>query len=343
MKVSVTGKLGSQRVNLQAQWQERSRIALLGNSGAGKTTLLRAIAGFESALSIASDFNGQSAWQRSVSYVHQQSVMFPHLTVEQSFDFAASHRRGNHEGLPFDDWIQWLDLTELLKKKSAQLSGGQQQRVALVRALFSQPTLLLLDESFSSLDADRVIQACRVVDDYCLKTNAGFFMISHQDKPVRMLCHEAIQIENLQSNGVVPIFDALNSGQPDQLKTTLVGLCTGQEHHFLTSTLSDQIVYSSLPSEWHEGAARFTIDAHAISISLAERAQTSLVNRLAVTIEKHEPHGLEHYRLWLSLGGIGFWAIVSHWSWQRLGLADQQKVFAEFKVGALEWAGQFSV
>lgn len=343
MKVSVTGTLGKQPVHLQAQWQAGSRIALLGSSGAGKTTLLRAIAGFDSSLNITSDFSGQPAWQRSVSYIHQQSVMFPHLTVEQSFEFAATHRLASHGNLPFDDWIQWLDLTELLKKKSAQLSGGQQQRVALLRALFSQPELLLLDESFSSLDAERVTQACRVIDDYCQKTNAGFFMISHQDKPVRMLCHEAIQVENLQSSGVLPIFDALNKGQPDQLKTTLVGLCTGQEHHFLKSTLCDQVVYSSLPNEWQPGAARFTIDAHAISISLADRAQTSLVNRLAVIVGSHELHGLEHYRLWLTLGDIGFWAIVSHWSWQRLGLADQQKVFAEFKVGALEWAGQFSV
>lgn len=343
MKVTVTGALGQLPVNLNAQWQAGSRIALLGDSGAGKTTLLRALAGFDTSFKVTGDLTQQAPWQRSVSYIHQHSVMFPHLTVEQSFKFAAKHRHGQLDNLPYDEWIEWLDLTELLNKKSIQLSGGQQQRVALVRALFSQPALLLLDESFSSLDASRVMQACRVVDDYCQRTQAGFFMTSHQDKPIRMLCCEAIQIDQLQSSVAMSIFDALNEGQPNQLKTTIIGLCHGQEHHFLQSTLADQVVFSSLPSHWRKGAARFTIDANAISISLADRAQTSLVNRLAVMIEKHEPYGAEHYRLWLTLGDVGFWAVVSHWSWQRLGLENQQKVFAEFKVGALEWAGQFSV
>jgi ABC-type molybdate transport system ATPase subunit len=342
MKFRLFGTLALQQVDMFIQWQASCRIAVLGDSGAGKTTLLRALAGFDSSLSIETDFETKPIWQNAICYLHQHPVMFPHMSVQQSFHFASKHRQGTGQHLPFAQWAEWLEITPLLHQKSAELSGGQQQRVALLRALHSQPSLLLLDESFSSLDANMVVQACRVVDDYCRRTQAGFLLISHQDKPVRMLCDEAILVSELQSSEKTSIFEALNQWQADQLKTTLTGHCLDQDHRFLRTQVANQIVYSALPSQWQPGLARFTLDAHAISISLAERAQTSLVNRLQVTIMSHEQHDEDHFRLWLTCDDIGFWAIVSCWSWQRLGLMDQQLVFAEFKVGALEWEGQFS-
>ncbi|MFC3702386.1 ATP-binding cassette domain-containing protein [Reinekea marina] len=341
MKHSVSGMRAQTDVDMQIEWQANSRIALVGSSGAGKTTLLRSIAGFESELSEHGSFQSLHPWQRSCSYLHQQPVMFAHQTVSQTFAFSAEHRHQRYADLPFNDWISWLGITELLNKKCSDLSGGQQQRVALIRALFCQPKLLLLDESFASLDRENVLQACRVIDDYSHLTNSGFILASHQDKPLRMLCREVVVVEDLKTKAIQPLFNVLNQQLGGQLKTTLTCHCVELEHQFLASTLEGQTLYAEQPEWWQPGLARFTLDASSVSISLADRAQTSLVNRLNVTIDSHQQHGSDHFKVWLTLGETGFWAIVSHWSWDRLGLHDGQSVFAEFKVGALEWSGQW--
>ena len=134
--------------------------SLLGPSGCGKTTLLRIIAGFEDPTAGAVLLDGRDvvpivANKRPVNTVFQTYALFPHLTVFENVAFPLRLRK-----LPNDEVKakvqQFLDLVKLPKegkKLPAHLSGGQKQRVAIARALINEPSVLLLDEPLSALDA----------------------------------------------------------------------------------------------------------------------------------------------------------------------------------------------
>ncbi|RST79597.1 ABC transporter ATP-binding protein, partial [Aquibium carbonis] len=135
-------------------------VALLGSSGCGKTTLLRAIAGFVKPSAGAIRVDGVNVTQRppdrrGMALVFQSYALWPHMTVGQNIGYGLKLR-----GLPRADIDRRVaDLQDLLgldglgERKPAALSGGQRQRVALGRALAVDPSILLLDEPLSNLDA----------------------------------------------------------------------------------------------------------------------------------------------------------------------------------------------
>ncbi|KFN51566.1 hypothetical protein N790_04515 [Arenimonas malthae CC-JY-1] len=132
---------------------------LLGPSGCGKTTLLRAIAGFHAPDSGQLRLRGADALRlpperRGLGFVFQDLALFPHLTVEDNVGFGL-HRlpRGERRARALET-LAMLGLEAFAARYPHELSGGQQQRVALARSLAPRPDLLLLDEPFSSLDAD---------------------------------------------------------------------------------------------------------------------------------------------------------------------------------------------
>ena len=136
---------------------------LVGPSGCGKTTLLRAIAGFEPAASgsislqqrLVSDQQTQLATeQRRVGMVFQDFALFPHLSVADNISFGLQGQSSKFKQDKVKKLLQLVGLPDLANRYPHQLSGGQQQRVALARALAPEPKVLLLDEPFSSLDAE---------------------------------------------------------------------------------------------------------------------------------------------------------------------------------------------
>ncbi|MCW2699333.1 MAG: fbpC [Blastococcus sp.] len=139
-----------------------SLTALLGPSGCGKTTLLRLIAGFDDPDSgtvtvggreVAGARGSVAARRRGIGFVPQEGGLFPHLSVARNIGFGLS-RRQRRDGARVRELLDLVGLDAGLGERAPhQLSGGQQQRVALARALAPEPSLVLLDEPFSSLDA----------------------------------------------------------------------------------------------------------------------------------------------------------------------------------------------
>ena len=152
--------------------------AILGPSGSGKTTLLRVIVGFEQADNGTVRLgdrviDGPGAYvaadKRRIGYVPQEGGLFPHLTVAANIGFGLPRRerpgwlrgrgrpgwrgRGNTADTAVAGLLDAVGMSGLGDRYPHQLSGGQQQRVALARALAIKPSLVLLDEPFSSLDA----------------------------------------------------------------------------------------------------------------------------------------------------------------------------------------------
>ena len=140
-------------------------MALLGPSGSGKTTLLRIIAGLEFADSGSVLFDGQdtthrTARDRRVGFVFQHYALFRHMTVFENIAFGLrvrprqrAARRKRRFAPRCTSCCKLIQLKNLAGRYPSQLSGGQRQRVALARALAVEPSVLLLDEPFGSLDA----------------------------------------------------------------------------------------------------------------------------------------------------------------------------------------------
>ncbi len=137
-------------------------LVLLGPSGCGKTTLLRMIGGLETPT--AGDVliggrvvTGLPPRARKIAMVFQSYALYPHLSVYNNIAFPLKAQGvAKHEQKRKVEWAaSLLGIEMLLHRKPRQLSGGQRQRVALARALVRDPTVFLLDEPLSNLDAQR--------------------------------------------------------------------------------------------------------------------------------------------------------------------------------------------
>ncbi|HLC09367.1 MAG TPA: ATP-binding cassette domain-containing protein, partial [Methyloceanibacter sp.] len=135
-------------------------VCFLGPSGCGKTTLLRAIAGLdlqsEGPIAIGGrDVSNLPPSARDFGIVFQSYALFPNLTVAANVGYGLVNQRKNRREIAarVDQLLAMVGLADQAKKYPVQLSGGEQQRVALARALATSPSLLLLDEPLSALDA----------------------------------------------------------------------------------------------------------------------------------------------------------------------------------------------
>src|SRR6266567_2244350 len=140
-------------------------MVLVGPSGCGKTTALRMVAGLEDITSGilrigGKEANDESPKERDIAMVFQNYALYPHMTVAENIGFALKLRK-----LPKDqlntkvrEAADILGLTDWLDRKPGQLSGGQRQRVAMGRAIVREPSVFLMDEPLSNLDAKLRVQ-----------------------------------------------------------------------------------------------------------------------------------------------------------------------------------------
>ncbi len=141
--------------------REGELLVLLGPSGCGKTTTLNMLAGLETPSSGQILFgdrlmNDVPPEERDIAMVFQSIALYPHLNVRDNIAFGLRSRKTAKDEIArrVAEVSKILDIDSLLNRKIHQLSGGQRQRVAIAKALVRRPTLFLLDEPFSSLDAE---------------------------------------------------------------------------------------------------------------------------------------------------------------------------------------------
>jgi multiple sugar transport system ATP-binding protein len=140
-------------------------MVLVGPSGCGKTTALRMVAGLEDITSGilrigGKEANDESPKERDIAMVFQNYALYPHMTVAENIGFALKLRHLPKDQLKakVNDAAEILGLTDWLDRKPGQLSGGQRQRVAMGRAIVREPSVFLMDEPLSNLDAKLRVQ-----------------------------------------------------------------------------------------------------------------------------------------------------------------------------------------
>jgi iron(III) transport system ATP-binding protein len=177
--------------NLNLEVKEHEFLSILGSSGSGKTTLLRLISGFDSPDSGQIHLGGQavfgvgnpiSAEERKVGFVPQDAALFPHLSVAKNIEFGINKLSAAQRSQRVAELLQLVDLVGFEERMPHQLSGGQRHRVALARALAPKPQLILLDEPFSSLDAELRVRLREDVKNVIAKTGTTAILVTHDQE-----------------------------------------------------------------------------------------------------------------------------------------------------------------
>ncbi|TMH09638.1 MAG: ABC transporter ATP-binding protein, partial [Betaproteobacteria bacterium] len=167
--ISIKGEplLALHDVNFQVEQNEF--FSIVGPSGCGKTTLLNLLAGFEQPtrgeLRVGGQLITAPGWERAV--VFQEYALFPWYTVSQNIRYGLKRKRlpVDEQNRLFDHYIGLVGLRGFESRYPRELSGGMRQRVSIARALAVNPTILLMDEPFASLD----VQTREYMQDELLK------------------------------------------------------------------------------------------------------------------------------------------------------------------------------
>lgn len=162
-------------------------VSILGPSGCGKTTLLRILAGLESpdqgrVFVGGRDVTTTPAFRRDVNTVFQNYALFPHLSVRENIEFGLRSRTIAIDEMRLKRFLDLVRIGDLASRRISTLSGGQKQRVALARALVNEPSVLLLDEPMSALDAklrDQVREELRTLHR---ETGITFILVTHDQE-----------------------------------------------------------------------------------------------------------------------------------------------------------------
>lgn len=195
--------------------REGELVCLLGPSGCGKTTALQMIAGIVRPRNGSVRLGGRDItdlppWRRNVGLVFQDYALFPHMSVFENIAYGLRTRRWDGERIRsrVHELIDLVHLPGYGERKPASLSGGEQQRVALARALAPYPSLLLLDEPLSALDAQLRKRLRREIRSIQLSLGLTTIYVTHDQEEALTMSDRII----LLNGGKVE-----QSGTPEEL------------------------------------------------------------------------------------------------------------------------------
>ncbi|WP_424926940.1 ABC transporter ATP-binding protein [Amaricoccus tamworthensis] len=177
---------------LRLEMAAGSWTCLLGPSGVGKSSLLRLVAGLGSGIDFVGTLaaNDGEPLEGRISYMAQDDLLFPWLTVLENTQLGARLRRETPDPARAMNMLERVGLSDHASKRPAQLSGGQKQRVALARTLIEDRPIALLDEPFSALDARTRAE----MQDLAARLLAGrtVLLVTHEPGEAARLGHKIV-------------------------------------------------------------------------------------------------------------------------------------------------------
>ncbi len=183
---------------------------ILGESGSGKSTVLRLLAGLEFPLNGQMQINGKILFnehefvfpeKRGIGMVFQDYALFPHMTVEENIRFGLTNLSKQEKTERIREMLELVHLEDYAKRYPYELSGGQQQRVAIARAVAPKPSILLLDEPFSNLDA-HLRQSIREELNGILKdTGMTSIFVTHDREDAKSIADQVVILDKGETIG----------------------------------------------------------------------------------------------------------------------------------------------
>lgn len=176
---------------LDVEWEIGDELAILfGSSGSGKSLTLQLIAGLMEPDAGCIRSNGNvffdktsginiSPQERSLGYVFQDRILFPHMTVRGNIAYGLKNASRSEKEEKVKEMISLFHLQGLEDMSPSEISGGQKQRVALARALIGRPRALLLDEPFSALDNSLRLEMRRLLQEIRIEFQIPVILVTH--------------------------------------------------------------------------------------------------------------------------------------------------------------------
>lgn len=277
------------KVELEASPEEI--VAVVGPNGAGKSSLLRILAGLdplgEGHLAVDGEVWEDTAAairrspeHRSVGYVPQAGLLFPHMSVGANVAF------GTERPEQASEWLDRLGLGALIDAMPSELSGGQAQLAAVARAQVRRPAVLLLDEPLASVDAANRAAIRRILRRELHDTPGYRILVTHDPLEAAALADRVIVLDGGRITQVGTV-DDLRSRPRSSYVAELVGM------NFFSGEASDgsielangaRLVSASVP----DGAVLATVHPRAISLYM-ERPTGSPRNVWLATVASVEP------------------------------------------------------
>lgn len=304
---------------------EADALAVVGPSGCGKSTLLEVLAGVlpGKVLINGRDLSQLPLHQRKLGWVTQDSLLFPHLDVAANLAYSP-----RAEGI--EEVAQALDLLPLLDRRVAHLSGGERRRVALGRALASCPDLLLLDEPFAGLDAQRRRAALSLIHTVRRRFDVPVVLVSHLADEVVGLADQALRLEAGRVLATGPAHSVLRAGET-HVDNHLEADVSGPEQ----VTVDGVELRLSLP-EGMSGRVRLAIYAHDILLAREMPHALSARNVLSTQVVDLTPAG---GFVLVSLAVAGLVATLTPEAVAELSIAPGVEVLALLKATSIDCLG----
>ncbi len=223
-------------------------VAVLGPSGCGKTTLLNTIAGFLKPTAgiirlgdkIYSDDQRMVAVEkRDIGMVFQSFALWPHMTVRQNVEYPMNSSKQKklskqEKQQAVDNVLMATGLTNLQNRLPGELSGGQKQRVALARAIVAKPSILLMDEPLSALDAELRVEMRKEIQEIHRLTGAKVIYVTHDQGEALAMADRIIIMKGGQIEQIgTP--EAIYKYPKTQFAATFVSKC-----NLISGTWTDQ-------------------------------------------------------------------------------------------------------
>ncbi|RII31864.1 ABC transporter ATP-binding protein [Clostridium chromiireducens] len=180
-------------------------LSILGESGGGKSTVLRLIAGLEKPSNGSIVIDNRIIFdnnifilpeKRGIGMVFQDYALFPHMTVDENIKFGLNILKRKEKEDRVKEMLELVNLQEFGKRYPHELSGGQQQRVAIARALAPKPSVLLLDEPFSNLDANLKIKIREELKIILHKAGITSIFVTHDKEDVKSIADKVVILKD---------------------------------------------------------------------------------------------------------------------------------------------------
>jgi molybdate transport system ATP-binding protein len=334
----------------------RGVTALYGPSGSGKTTCLRCIAGLERAENGFIQINDE-VWQdsdkkifvpphkRALGYVFQEASLFPHLSVLANLEFGLKRIPKLRRRVDMAHATELLGIGHLLDRHPQHLSGGERQRIGIARALLTSPKLLLMDEPLAALDSQRKNEILPYLQRLHDELDIPVLYVSHSQDEVARLADHLVLLSDGKALASGPIGETLARldlplALGDDAGVVVEGHVSAYDPHYQLLTLqlpgSDLSIRVAHAPMSQGQALRCKVQARDVSLSLQSVEQSSILNRLPVTvISEIGADNAAHVLIRLNAGGTPLLARITRYSRDQLGVHPGQQLWAQIKAVAV--------